>query len=197
LPEPGGDQDGPEFHPPETPTCPDDWELLDRPLEFFKICFPKDWQIDGHGYVTAGFDDRWYSVGLFNFLEDGSQSAHVSIYMLRPFSRPPQLFIKECDQAYRVVLDGQDAALCADVPGVFPEARIVHYFVSVDDRWTLINVVPYFEKDPETGAYTDQFSEEDFQLAIQIAQTIDFYDISPLQEVTPPPAPFSTPTASP
>lgn len=197
LPEPGAEQDGPEFKPPKEPTCPDGWEMLDRPWEFFKICFPPDWQIDGEGYVTAGMDDRWYSVGIFKFLPDWSQSAHVSVYFLRPFSRPPQLFIKECDQAYKVTLDGNPAAVCPNAPGQFPEAKIVHYWVPVGDRWTLINVVPYFEKDPDTGAYTDRWSEEDYELAIEIAHTIDFYERSPLQEFSPLPAPFTTPTPSP
>ena len=67
LPAPPEDATGPEFQPPAEPQCPAEWQELRRPAEGFEVCYPEGWSIEGHGYVSAGVEDRWYSVGLFLF----------------------------------------------------------------------------------------------------------------------------------
>jgi hypothetical protein len=74
LPEPPDSATGQEFRPPAEPRCPEDWRQLQRLTEGFKICHPETWSIQGNGYVSAGFEDRWYSLGLYLF-EYGFHSA--------------------------------------------------------------------------------------------------------------------------
>lgn len=173
LPLPSADEDGPEFHPPETPTCPGGGQMLFRPAEGFQVCYPGDWRIGGHAYVTAGVDDRWYAVSLSRFGEDGRERAHVSIYVTNPYSQP-FLYVADCQQAYQVKLDGRPASLCPDHPGEFPEAKIIAYHVRQGERDYFINVVPVFEYDSDAGRYRDSWSKEDEAMGIQIAQGFQF-----------------------
>jgi hypothetical protein len=177
LPEPSGDQDGLEFHPPEKPECPDDWEVLSRPPEGFEICHPEEWAIDGHGLVTLGVDDRWYSVGFYLFGEDDRRErAHVSVYVTQPYSEPA-LFVKDCEQAYHVTLDGLPASLCPDFLGEFPEAKIIAYHVRRDDHDYFIQVVPLLEYDEEEGGYLDTWPKDIEETGIRIAQSVHFIEI--------------------
>lgn len=175
LPEPPEDADGPEFSPPANAECPADWQELRRPGEGFSICYPEDWRMDGHGYVSAGVEERWYSAGLFLFDGD-AQKAHVSVYVVGPFARP-FTYTRDCEQPYKVTFAGHPAVLCPDFPGVRPEARIIAYHVRWNDLDYYVNVVPYFEFDEEAGAYLDTVSEEAEAMAIEIAHTFRFIDL--------------------
>lgn len=172
VPEAPADAEGAEFHPPEEPVCPDGWEILRRPVEGFEVCYPATWRIDGHGYVSAGLDDRWYSVGLFLF-EDGRQLAHVSIYIINPYAQP-FLYTRDCQQAYRATFAAMPAVLCPDLSGRPPEGKIIAYHVRRDDLDYFLNVVPYFEYDEEEGGYLDSWPEEIEEQAIQVAHTFLF-----------------------
>jgi hypothetical protein len=184
LPEPPDTAEGAEYQPPAEPTCPEGWELHDRQTEQFKLCFPPDWQIDGHGYVSlANQDDRYYSVGFFDMLPNGLQRAHVSVYATVPFSQP-SLIMQKCEQAYQVVLAGKAAALCPDFPGDVPEGRIIQYFIPLNYHFVFVTVVGYREYDEATSSFKDSVYEDALQTAIQIAQTIEFYD-SPVTMGTP------------
>jgi hypothetical protein len=177
LPDPSDDEDGAEFRPPESSECPEDWEVLRRPLEGFQVCFPSEWEVDGHGYVSSGADDRWYALGLYRFGEDGHERAHVSIYMTTPYSQPV-LYVSECDRAYKVRLDGLAAGLCPDHAGQFPEAKIIAYHVPRGDRDYFLNVVPMMEFDSEAGLYyLDSWSEKDLATGIDIVQSIQFTEL--------------------
>ena len=173
LPEPPEGAMGPEFQPPEDPQCPTDWQTLMRPGEGFLVCYPEDWSIEGHGYVSSGVEDRWYAVGLFLFDNDGVELAHVSIYVLNPYARP-FTYTRDCEQAYRVTFAGEPAALCPDTPGEFPEAKIVAYHIRRGDRDYYVNVVPKFQYDAESGNYLDSWDEEAEATAVQIAHTFQF-----------------------
>lgn len=177
LPVPSADEDGPEFQPPESPSCPHDWEFLFRPVEGFQVCYPSDWQIAGHAYITGGVDERWYAVGLFRFGEDGRELAHVSIYVTSPYSQP-FLYVTDCQQAYQVKLDGRLASLCPDHPGEFPEAKIIAYHARRGELDYFINVVPILEYDSDAGRYRDSWSKEDEAVGIQIAQTFEFIELA-------------------
>lgn len=176
LPEPPEDADAPEFSPPAEAECPADWEELSRPGEKFSICYPEDWRIDGHGYVTAGVEERWYSVGMF-LLDGDVQKAHVSVYVISPYARP-FTYTRDCEQSYRLTLAGEPAALCPDFPGEGPEARIIAYHVRRGERDYYVNVVPYFEFDEEEGTYLDTVSEEAEATAIEIAHTFRFIGLT-------------------
>ncbi len=175
LPLPSADEDGPEFRPPETPTCPEGGQMLYRPSEGFQVCYPSGWRIGGHAFVTAGADDRWYALSLSRLGEDGRERAHVSIYVTNPYSQP-FLYVADCQQAYQVKLDGRPASLCPDYPGEFPEAKIIAYHVRQEERDYFINVVPTFEYDSDAGRYRDSWSKGDEAMGIQIAQSFQFME---------------------
>jgi hypothetical protein len=176
LPEPPGGADAPEFHPPAEPQCPEDWEELSRPGEGFKICYPNDWQIEGHGYVSAASDDRWYSVA-FVLFQDDIQVAHVSVYVILSAFTQPFTYTRDCEQAYRVTFAGRDAVLCPDLSGQFPEAKIITYHARRDDFDYFVNIVPYLQYDDQAGRYLDTWSEEAEATAIQVAHTLQFIEI--------------------
>jgi len=170
LPEPPDSATGPEFQPPAEPQCPEDWEELERRAEGFAVCYPASWSIEGHGYVSAGVEDRWYSLGLFLF-QDDAELAHVSIYVVNPYARP-FTYTRDCDQAYRVTFAGEPAVLCADHPGEFPEAKIIAYHVRMGDLDYYINVVPTFQYDAESRTYLETWSEDAEATGIEIAHTL-------------------------
>ena len=170
LPPVSAEAEGREFHPPAAADCPASWERLTRPAEGFEICYPPGWVIDGHGYVTGGADELWYSVGIYRLIGDDKQSAHVSIYTTGPFSRP-FTYVRECEQAYRVALAGTPASLCPDHPGVFPETRIIAYHLRQGDRDYFVQAVPYFTWDQQDRRYLSTWRAEDEETAIRIAQT--------------------------
>lgn len=175
LPEPPAGASGLEFQPPAEPRCPDSWNSLSRPAEGFGICYPDPWFIEGHGYVTAGRDDRWYAVGLFLF-EGSVEAAHVSVYIANPYARPPT-YTRDCEQAYGVTFAGEPAVLCPNLSGVSTEARIIAYHVRRDDLDYFVSVVPHFEYDAQAGRYLDAPSGEVEATAIQIAHTFYFVEI--------------------
>lgn len=178
LPEPGDLQEPPdsatgqEFQAPEQTPCPQDWQVLWRFTEGFRICYPEDWSKQDDGYVTGGVDDRWYSVG-FALFEDGVLSGHVSVYVMNGYVRP-FTYTRDCEQAYRVEFAGETAVLCPDFPGQYPEARIIAYHVRKGDLDYYVNVVPRFQYDMDTKSYLDTTSEEAETVGIQIAQTFQF-----------------------
>lgn len=139
------------------------------------MCYPDSWKIAGHGYVSAGAEARWYSVGIILF--DGErQLAHVSIYAVPQFARP-LTYTRDCHQPYRVTFAGVPAVLCPDFPGQPPEARIVSYHVFKNDRDYFINVVPYFRYDAGSGKYTEDVDESALNTAFDIAGTFRFIDL--------------------
>ncbi len=175
LPQVLSDAQGAEYHPPAAPTCPDGWANLQRPIEGFGICYPSDWVIDGHGYVSASNEDRWYSVG-FYLRRDGVEVAHVSLYVLGPFS-VPFTYIRDCKQDYQVTFAGQAAVLCPDYPGVPPEVRIISYQFRRGDLDYYVNVVPKLRFDTKSGRYVNEWDKDAEATAIQVAQT---FQLTPL-----------------
>ena len=178
LPAPSDAQQGREFRPPESPNCPEGWEVYARPDDGFRICHPSDWRVDSEGYVNVGVDDKWFSVGLFRYAADGRQSAHVSVYVSTPFSQPATYLIA-CDQAYQVVIDGMPASLCPDFPGESPEAKVIAYHIRRGIRDYFINVVPYFEFDSAAEGYLTTWRQDDEETAIQIAHSFEFLELPP------------------
>ena len=174
LPELAETATGPELRPPAEPQCPEAWQELTRPGEGLSICYPADWRIEGHGYVSAGAEDRWYSLGLFLF-QDGTELAHVSVYALNRYAKP-LTYTRDCEQAYKVAFAGEPAVLCPDFPGQWPEVRIISYHVRKDDLDYFVNVVPRFQYDPKNDAYSDTWSEEAEATAIQIAHSFRFIE---------------------
>ena len=174
LPEPPDSATGPEFHPPAEPQCPKDWKKLERPAEGFRVCYPEGWSIEGHGYVSVGVEDRWYSLGLFLFQGD-AELAHVSIYVINPYARP-FTYTRDCDQAYRVTFAGEAAVLCADHPGQSPEAKIIAYHVRMGDLDYFINVVPRFQREADSGTYLKTWSKDAEATGIEIAQTVQLME---------------------
>ncbi len=169
VPAPPSDATGAEFHPPAEPSCPEGWQTLQRPVEGFTVCYPEPLRIDGHGYVSSGFDDRWYSVGLFLF--DGErQLAHVSIYILNPYALPFP-YTRDCPHPYRVTFAGSPSVLCTDFPPRSPEGEIITYYLRRDDFDYYINIVPYLEYDEAAGDYLDTWPDDILQQAIKVAQT--------------------------
>jgi len=165
---------GPQFQPPAQPLCPPGWQELWRPAEGFKTCYPESWSIDGHGYVSAGRDDRWYSVGLFLY-QDDVEVAHVSYYVVNAYARP-FMYARDCKQAYRVRFAGEPAILCPDFPGQFNEAKIIAYHVRKYDLDYYVIVVPKRQYNPATGGYLDTWSRDAEATAIQIAHTFQFVE---------------------
>lgn len=163
LPAPPPGVEGVEFSQPDEPQllCPDGWEELKRQSESFRICYPESWAIAGHGYVSAGAEERWYSVGIVLF-EGEEQVAHVSVYRFPQYARPVRHTI-DCDQAYAVTFAAEPAVLCPDVSASPPEARIISYNVFLDDADYFVNVVSY------EGA-----GEEPLAQAMEIARTFAF-----------------------
>ncbi len=166
LPATGTDS---ELHPSAGPQCPEAWQTVTRPGEGLSICYPADWRIEGHGYVSVGSDDRWYSLGLFLY-KDGVELAHVSVYALNAYAQPIN-YTRDCEQAYRVAFAGEPAVLCPDFPGRWPEVRIISYHVRKDDLDYYVNVVPRYQADSQSGTYSDTWSEEAEATAIQIAHS--------------------------
>ncbi len=176
LPVPPDELEGLEFHPPETPDCPLDLELLVRPSQGFRVCYPKEYKIDGHGYVTALVDDRWYSLGLFGLDQDDRESVHVSIYVTNAYSQP-FTYVINCETAYQVTIDGQPATLCPDHPGEFPEVKIIAYHIRMGDLDYFIQVVPQFDFDDEANEYLTTWSQEAEETAIRIVHSFQFIEI--------------------
>lgn len=169
LPRPPDDTEGPEFYPPKEPECQEDWLQFSRSAEGFVICYPAGWEVDGAGYVTRPYQDRWYSGGVFLF-KDGVQAAHVSVYTFNNYSLPYD-YTRDCQQPYAVTLAGQPAVLCPDYPGLFPEERIVSYHVRTEMFDYLVNAVPYFTYDADSGSYRDSVDSDLAQLAIEVAHS--------------------------
>ena len=71
--------------PPEDPVCPEDWINFERIIEGFRLCYPNLYVIEGHGFVTAGVEERWYSVGFFDFEGEVpgllTESCHVVVVL--------------------------------------------------------------------------------------------------------------------
>ena len=170
LPPPPDDVDGAEFDPPPAPECPQDWLEFSRSREGFLICYPDGWEINGDGYVTRAFQDRWFSIGIYMF--DGDvQAAHVSVYAFNPRARPYN-YTLDCDQPYAVTFAGQPSVLCPDAPGaVFPEQRIISYHTRTDQFDYFVNVVPFYSYDSGDGTYGDSIDADLEELAIEIAHT--------------------------
>lgn len=160
---PPADAIGPEYSPPVEPECPDDWEKISRPPESFELCYPAPWVVGGHGYVSAGNEERWYSVGIVLF-DGAAHAAHVSVYAFPQFSRPVRYTI-DCPQAYALTFAGHDAVLCPDYPPMPPEQRLISYGVLFEDIDYFVNVVSYEGAPDETLA-----------TAIAIAQTFRFLE---------------------
>ncbi|MDO8617054.1 MAG: hypothetical protein Q7T33_15195 [Dehalococcoidia bacterium] len=179
LPQVPGDAQGAEYRPPAEPKCPDDWQSLPRPVEGFQICYPGDWVIDGHGYVSAGNEDRWYSVG-FYLRRDGVEAAHVSLYVLNPFA-VPFTYTRDCPHPYQVTFAGQPAVLCPDGPSVPPEVRIITYQLRQGDLDYYVNVVPKLTFDTKSGHYLNEWDKDAEATAIQVAQT---FQLVPLYSPT-------------
>lgn len=160
------------FGPPAEPSCPEDWERLERLPEDFSICYPDSWEEDS-SYVNH--EVRWYAIGLFNF-PDGDrehQLAHVSVYVFPEFSRTVR-YTLDCPETYSVTFAGEPSVVCPDFPPVEPEARIISYYVFRDDQHYFVNVAAYLEYDGENGEYSDSFDEEALDQAIEIAHTFQF-----------------------
>jgi hypothetical protein len=173
LSPPPTDATGAEFNPPAEPAaCPDGWSVLARPDERFEVCHPPDWRIEGHGYVSSPGEDRWYSVGIVKW-EGTEQLAHVSVYMFPPGARPVRYTI-ECPQPYAVTFAGEPAVLCADFPGEGRELRAISYHVVRDEQDYFDNAVPY-----------EGSSQEDLDLALQIAGTFRFTSDEPAVTANP------------
>lgn len=172
------DSDDPILNPPAEPAeCPTDWQVLDRPVEGFKICYPPDWVTDGQGYVAAANEERWYSVGIYDFPEGDRehQRAHISVYVVPTYTRPLR-YTLDCPELFSVTLAGQPAVVCPDFPAESPEARISSYHVFREDLDYFVQVVEYFEF--ENGEYTDSVNEDARDLAIQTVQTFQFTPVA-------------------
>ena len=178
LPPPPEDADAPEFNPPLAPECPEDWLEYPRSAEGFLICYPQGWEINGDGYVTLPFQDRWYSAGIYMF--DGDvQAAHVSVYTINPRARP-YTYTLDCDQPYAVTFAGQPSVLCPDAPGaVFPEQRIISYHTRTDQFDYFVNIVPFYTHDSGDGSYGDSVDSDLEELAIEIAHTFQLTEPVP------------------
>lgn len=174
LPVPSSDLTAPEFHPPAAASCPDGWEIFDRPSEGWRICHPADWVVVGHGYVTVGVDDRFHNVSFYHFANTGFETAIVNIRTMPVFSRPLTI-LKECEQAYQVAFSSQLAGLCPDHPGAQSDVRVIQYHIPDGEREILVSAVPRYDRNPVNGVYLDTWSEEDERMAIEIAHTFDLY----------------------
>lgn len=194
MPEPedvpaADDPEDPALNPPAEPTCPTDWILINRPTEGFTICYPPNWVVGSHGFVSSANESRWYSLGLFDFAdpENQIQRAHVSVYAFPQFARPVR-YIIDCPDPLSVTLSGIPAVVCRDYPGLNPEANIISYHVYRGGLDFFLNIVSYYRY--EDGEYTDTVDQEALDTAIQVAQTVKFIPVVALPET-------DTPTASP
>lgn len=182
LPDPAGLPDLPSdlssLAPPDVPVCPEGWINLDRPTEAFKVCYPDGYATEGHGYVTAGVDERWYGVGIFDFEEGDVELGHVSIYVTGPFSRPFD-YVAQCDQAYGVTIDGEPAAVCPDYAGVGDE-KIIAYHLRVGDYDYSINAVPAQDASASSGA-----AGEIEDTLLQIVHSFELIDQIPIVRPSP------------
>jgi hypothetical protein len=168
--------DDPAVNPPAQPSCPEDWLAVDRPTEGFKICHPENWVVAGHGYVGAANEERWYSVGIFDFVNESrtGQRAHVSVYVIPQFARPFR-FTLDCPQPYTITFAGEPAVVCPNFPGQPPaEAEIISYHVFKNDFDYFVNVATYFNRDGDD--YTDEIDEDSKATAIEIAHSFQFID---------------------
>jgi len=160
------------FGPPAEPSCPEDWERVERLPEDFSICHPDSWEEDS-SYVNH--EVRWYAIGFFDFPggDREHQLAHVSVYVFPEFSLTVR-YALDCPEAYSVTFAGEPSVVCPDFPPVAPEARIISYHVFRDQRHYFVNVAAYLEYDEENGEYSDSLNEEAFNQAIEIAHTFQF-----------------------
>lgn len=180
---PADDPDDPVLNPPADPECPADWTLIQRPVEGFQICHPSDWTVAGHGYVSSPNEDQWYTMGIFDFVDESQSQrrAHVSIYVLPDFVKPFR-YTLDCPEPRSVTLSGQPAVVCPDFPASPPEARIVSYHVFREDYDYFVQVVSYYHYDQSSGTYTDDVEEEAFDKALEIAHTFEFTPVTPLNQ---------------
>jgi len=183
LPSPGDvspaeDIDDPVLNPPAEPACPSDWTVLERPDEGFAICHPASWTVAGHGYVSPANEDRWYSLGIFDFVdeEEHIQRAHVSVYVFSRFARPVRYTI-DCPSPASVTFAGEAAVVCPSFPGVPPEAEIIAYHVLREDLDYFVNVTTYPKYEAETEEYSGEVDQDARDLAVKIAQTFEFIPI--------------------
>ena len=169
----------PVLNPPADPECPAEWTLIQRPVEGFQICHPADWTVAGHGYVSSANEAQWYSVGIFDFLDEtqAQQRAHVSIYVIPQFAQPFR-YTLDCEAPLSLTFGGEPAVVCPDFPAESPEARIISYHAFREDLDYFVQVVPYFEYDADSDSYTDELNQEAFDLALQIAHTFEFTPIA-------------------
>jgi hypothetical protein len=164
----------PAANPPAQPVCPEGWLTIDRPTEGFKICHPENWTVAGHGYVSGANEDRWYSVGIFDFVDESrtTQRAHVSIYAIPRYTRPFRYTV-DCPQPYAVMFAGEPAVVCPNFPGQPPEEHeIISYHVFLNDLDYFVNVATYFIHEGEE--ITDEIDEEARTTAIEIAHSFQF-----------------------
>ena len=155
------------YHPPSEPECAADWQSLVRPSEGFSICYPSDWQTAGYGYVTAGQEDRWFSVGLVKFTNDkrDEQDAHVSVYVIPRYARP-MTYTRDCPLPYNLTFAGSPAVICPEFPGQGSEKYIVSYHIRRGDLDYFVQVVPY-----------DGGSSDALDTAVEIAHTFKLIDV--------------------
>ncbi len=170
------DEDGAIYHPPAEPNCPADWQTLARPSEGFSICYPSDWQTAGYGYVTAGQEERWLSVGIVKFLSEArdEQDAHVSVYVIPRHARP-MTYTRDCPRPYRLTFAGEPAVICPEFPGQGSEKDFTSYHIRRGDLDYFVQIVPY-----EGG------SDEALDTAIEIAHTFRLIDLQTLQPTATP-----------
>jgi hypothetical protein len=192
LPAPADKQD-PILNPP-APSCPTGWRTLDRPTEGFHLCYPSDWNIDGQGYVASANEERWFSVGVFDFTDSTkvNQYAHVSVYVIPQYTRPFRYTI-DCPQAYSVTFAYQPAVVCPSFPATSPEARIISYHVYLSNFDYFINIATYFERD-SSGNLTNNVSDAGLATAVQIVDSFQFEPVAgPGITSAPTPAQSATP----
>lgn len=167
------------LNPPSNPSCPEAWVEHNRVVEGFKLCYPEDWTLAGNGYVNSSNQDRWYSVGIFDFVGptlEQQQRAHVSVYVISPFVLPFRYTI-DCPEAFGITFAGEPAVVCPDFEADSPEARIVSYHVFREDLNYFVNIVGYFSYDAATGEYSDDIESDAFDQALTIAHTFQFQPV--------------------
>jgi hypothetical protein len=186
LPKPDDTTD-PILNPP-APSCPTDWQAIYRTPEGFSVCHPDAWAVDGEGYVSAANQDRWFSVGLFDFTDDSKQHrlAHVSVYAIPPFVEPFRYTI-DCPEPKSVTFGGHAAVVCPSFPAVSPEARIISYHVAEGNMDYFVNIVTYFKYDASTGKYTNDTDDDALNMAVQIADTFQLTQTPSTGTATPGP----------
>lgn len=169
----------PVLNPPADPECPADWTVIQRLAEGFQICHPADWTVAGHGYVSSPNESQWYSIGIFDFVDETQkqQRAHVSVYVIPQYAQPLR-YILDCPAPLGITLSGEGAVTCPDFPADSPEARIISYQAFREDLDYFVQVVPYYEYDEDSDTYTDEVNEEAFDIALQIAHTFEFTAVS-------------------